>query len=317
MQKSNHSLPELFSAGFLPEDAKALLLQKYTLHDYHKAADPAALLAQVANNITCMVGTSHASMPASLINALPKLKQVSIYGAGYEKIDIAALRERNIVLTNTPDVMCEDVADLGMTLILTAVRRVLASDRFIRAGKSSGPIMAFAHSVRGMTLGIVGLGKIGLGVAKRAEAFGMQIAYHNRKQRSDVAYHYYATLMELALNTDVLLLVAPGGEATRLMVNAEIIAALGPQGTLVNIGRGTLVDEEALVKALVEGKLGAAALDVYNDLANPPAALFDLENVVLSHHRGSATFESRGAMRDLFVANVDAFFTDKPALTPV
>ena len=309
-------LPELLAAGFVPEDAKQILLKQFVIHDYAQAADPAALLKTVAHKITCMIGTSHAAMPASLINALPMLKQVSIYGAGHEKIDVAALRARNIVLTNTPYVMCEDVADLAMALLLATVRRVVAADRFVRAGLCAGPNMPFSRSVQGKTLGIVGLGRIGLGIAKRAEAFGMHIAYHNRSQRSDVDYPYYQSLLELAAAADVLMLAAPGGEATRQMVNAGVLAALGPQGTLINIGRGSLVDETALVSALLEGRLGAAGLDVFNDLANPPSALFNLENVVLSQHRGSATVESRGAMRDLFVANVQAFFAGKAPLTP-
>lgn len=313
----NVSRPELLAAGFLPDDARALLEQHCVIHDYYNAIDPPALLAAVGARIHCMVGTSHAAMPASLIAALPNLKQVSIYGAGYEKIAVAALRARNIMLTNTPDVMCEDVADLAMTLVLATVRRVVAADRFVRAGRSAGASMPFAHSVRGMTLGIVGLGRIGLGIAKRAEPFGMNIVYHNRSRRADVAYPWYASLKELAGASDVLLLSAPGGSETRHMVNAEILEALGPQGTLVNIARGSLVDEAALVHALQQGSLGAAALDVFADLAQPPEALFRMENVVLSPHRGSATVEARGAMRDLFVANVRAFLDGKALLTPV
>ncbi len=313
----NTTAPELLAAGFVPEDARQLLLKDFVIHDYAQAADPAALLTSVAAHITCMIGTSHAAMPAALINALPRLQQVSIYGAGHEKIDVDALRARHIVLTNTPYVMCEDVANLAMTLLLATVRRVVAADRFVRAGLCAGPNMAFARSVRGKTVGIVGLGRIGLGIAQRAQAFGMHIAYHNRAPRRDVDYRYYDSLLELAAAVDVLMLAAPGGEATRQMVTAEVLTALGPQGTLINIGRGSLVDETALVSALVEGRLGAAGLDVFNDLANPPAALFALENVVLSQHRGSATVESRAAMRDLFVANVQAFFAGKAPLTPV
>ena len=310
-------MPELLAAGFVPDDARALLLQNYLIHDYCLAADRTALLGKVADRISCMVGTSHAEMPAALINALPNLRQVSIYGAGHEKIDVAALHARNIVLTNTPFVMCDDVADLGMTLVLATVRRVVAADRFVRAGLCAGPGMPFSHSVRGKTLGIAGLGRIGLGIALRALMFGMKIAYHNRSERSDVDYPYYDSLLELAKASDVLLLAAPGGAATRHMVNAEIIAALGPQGPLINIGRGSLVDEAAMVSALLDGSLGAAGLDVFNDLAHPPEALFKLDNVVLSQHRGSATYESRGAMRDLFVANVNGFFAGTGPVTPV
>jgi len=309
--------PCVLAAGFLPDDAMAMLQERYCVHDYHNAPDKPALLASVAMDVRCVVGTSHAQMPAALLNVLPNLAQISIYGMGYEKIDLAPLRSRQITLTNTPDVMVEDVADLGMTLILATVRRVIAADRFVRAGHCASQAMPFSHSVRGLTLGIAGLGRIGREIARRAEVFGMQIKYFNRRQRHDVPYDFVPTLQALAEQADVLLLCTPGGEATLHLVNADILAALGPQGTLINIGRGSLVDEQALVEALGNGTIAAAGLDVFADLAQPPAALFSLDNVVLSPRRGSATVESRSAMARLFVANVDAFFKGQPLLTPV
>jgi hydroxypyruvate reductase len=307
----------ILAAGFLPDDAMAMLQQRYVVHDYHNTNDKPALLAQVAQEIQCMVATSHASITTSLINSLPQLKQVSIYGMGYEKIELDALRARDIRLTNTPGVMVDDVADLGMTLILATVRRVVAADRFVRAGRCATESMPFAHSVRGMTLGIVGLGRIGRKVAQRAEVFGMTVIYHNRHVCDDMPYRHVTSMQELARQADVLLLCTPGGELTLHMVNAEVLRALGPEGTLVNIGRGSLVDEAALVVALQEGTIAAAGLDVFADLAHPSPALFALENVVLSPHRGSATFESRGAMARLFVANIDACFSGNPLPSPV
>jgi len=309
--------PCVLAAGFLPDDAMAMLQQRYTVHDYYNADDKPALLARVAPEVRCVVGTSHAAMPATLLNALPNLAQISIYGMGVENIDLEPLRTRHIPLTNTPDVMVDDVADLGMTLILTTARRVIAADRFVRAGHCATQAMPFSHSVRGMTLGIAGLGRIGREIARRAEVFGMQVKYYNRSKRRDVPYDYVPGLRALAEQADVLLLSTPGGEATRHMVNADILTALGPRGTLINIGRGSLVDENALIKALRTGTIAAAGLDVFADLAHPPAALFELDNVVLSPHRGSATFEARSAMARLFVANVDACFNDQPLLTPV
>lgn len=312
------SSPTVFAAGFLPPEALALLQEHgYVLQDWHNAADKSALLAQVAADVRCMVATSHATIDAALINALPKLEQVSIYGMGYEKIDVAALRARGIRLTNTPDVMVDDVADLGIALVLATVRRMITADRFVRAGRSARESMPFAHSVRGLTLGIVGLGRIGREIARRAEVFGMDVLYHNRQVRHDVPYCYVDSLLQLARDCDVLLLCTPGGPDTLRMVNAEVLQALGPQGTLINIGRGSLVDEAALLQALRDGSIAAAGLDVFDDLSRPPPALFDLDNVVLSPHRGSATFESRGAMAELFFANVEAWFAGSAPPTPV
>lgn len=308
----------VFAAGFLPPEALALLQQHgYVLQDYHNAADKEALLAKVAAEVRCLVATSHASIDAALIAALPALEQVSIYGMGYEKIDVAALRARGIRLTNTPDVMVDDVADLGIALVLATLRRMMTADRFVRAGRCSRESMPFGHSLRGLTLGIAGLGRIGREIARRAEVFGMQVLYHNRHVRSDVSYGYVDSLLQLARDSDVLLLCTPGGPETLRMVNADVLQALGPQGTLINIGRGSLVDEAALVQALQDGSIAGAGLDVFDDLARPPAALFELENVVLSPHRGSATFESRGAMAQLFFANVDAWFAGTVPPTPV
>jgi len=312
------STPTVFAAGFLPPEALALLQQHgYVLQDYHNASDKRALLAQVAPDVRCLVATSHASIDATLLAALPALEQISIYGMGYEKIDLAALRARGIRLTNTPDVMVDDVADLGIALVLATVRRMITADRFVRAGRCASESMPFAHSVRGLKLGIAGLGRIGREIARRAEVFGMQVLYHNRHQRDDVTYRYVGSLLQLASESDVLLLCTPGGDDTYRMVNAEVLQALGPQGTLINIGRGSLVDEVALVRALQDGSIAAAGLDVFEDLKQPSPALFKLENVVLSPHRGRATFESRGAMAQLFFANVAAYFAGTALPTAV
>lgn len=312
------SQPSVFAAGFLPPEALALLrTHGYVLQDYHNAGDKPALLAECGPTARCMVATSHAVIDAALLAQLPALQQISIYGMGYEKIDLAPLRARGIRLTNTPDVMVEDVADLGMGLILATVRRMISADRFVRAGRCAQESMRFAHSVRGLTLGIAGLGRIGREIARRAEVFGMRLCYHNRRPRPDVPYRYIDSLLQLARECDVLLLAAPGGPATQRMVDMEVLQALGPQGTLINIGRGSLVDEAALVQALQDGVIAAAGLDVFEDLARPSPALFALDNVVLSPHRGSATFESRAAMAQLFFANVEAYFAGREPPTPV
>lgn len=308
---------EILAAGFLPEDAMRELESRYRVHHYYAASNPQALLQQVSANIVCMVGTSHAMMSAELINAMPNLKQISIYGTGYEKVDRKAASDRNIIITNTPDVMTSDVADLALGLILTVVREMVAADSFVRSGRMGKQSMPFAHSLNSKKLGIVGLGNIGSEVAIRAEPFGLDISYHSRKIKPDAPYRYYDNLKELATDVDILVLAVPGGEETLHMIDAEILAALGPKGTLINIGRGSLVDEPALVHALENGIIRAAGLDVFEDLANPSAALLGMPNVVLSPHRGSATHESRSAMARIIVGNVDAFFAGHAPVTPV
>ena len=307
----------ILAAGFLPNDAMSALEEHYTIHHHYRADDPAALLQEVADDIVCMVGTSHASMPAELINALPKLQQISVYGTGTEKVDASAAKARSITITNTPDVMTSDVADLGMGLILATVRRMAEADNFVRQGRSGNESMPFSYSLGGKHLGIVGLGKIGSEIARRAEPFGLKICYHARHEKPDAPYPWYPDLLTMASVVDILLLAAPGGQDTFRMIDAQVLKALGPEGTLINIARGSLVDEKALVHALQEGTLGAAGLDVFEDLAKPSAGLFSMPNVVLSPHRGSATYESRGAMARLIVDNVEAFFAGRPALTPL
>ena len=186
---------EILAAGFLPDDAMTPLEKKYTIHHYYREEDQQALLKLVGNEIICMVGTSHAAMPATLINALPHLEQISVYGTGIEKVDIAAARARNICITNTPDVMTSDVADLGMGLILTTVRRMAEADSFVREGRTSTETMKFSHSLQGKRLGIVGLGNIGSEIALRAEPFGLRICYHTRNAKPDAPYPWYPDLL--------------------------------------------------------------------------------------------------------------------------
>jgi len=256
-------------------------------------------------------------MSAELINALPNLQQISVYGTGTEKVDASAAKARGITITNTPDVMTSDVADLGMGLILSTVRRMAEADDFVRQGRSGSESMPFSRSLGGKHLGIVGLGKIGSELARRAEPFGLKICYHTRHEKPDAPYPWYPDLLTMATKVDILVLAAPGGEETFHMIDAQVLKALGSEGTLINIARGSLVDEKALVMALQEGTLGAAGLDVFEDLANPSDALFSMPNVVLSPHRGSATHESRGSMARLIVDNVEAFFAGRGAVTPL
>lgn len=300
----------VLAAGPLPGNTLAALEAKYVVHQ-RKALTP-----DLSGQIEVVVGTALTELGADLINTLPRLKLIALFGVGYDKVDLNAVRRRNIALTNTPEVMTDDVADIAMALILAVVRRIGAADAFVRAGKWRDGRMPLAHGLRGRRLGIVGMGRIGRAVAKRAEAFGLMIAYHGPHQKADVTYPYHPTVIELARAVDIIVLCAPGGSTTHHLIDAPVLEALGPEGVLINVARGSLVDEDALIQALMQETLGGAGLDVFAREPNVPEELLRLDNVVLLPHIGSATVESRQAMEDLFLANIAAFFEGQPLLTP-
>lgn len=254
---------------------------------------------------------------AGLAARLPLLEIVAVHGVGVDAVDIPALAARGIPVTNTPDVLTDDVADLAVGLLLASARRLPMLDRHVRAGgwEARRPL-APARGLRGKVAGIVGLGRIGQAVARRLEPFGMEVRYFQRST-AEVAYARSASLLELARESDYLIVCAPGGPGTRGMIDAAMLDALGPEGTLVNIARGSLVDEQALVAALLEGRLGGAALDVFADEPRVPEALKSLDNVVLTPHVGSFTVEARTAMGRLAIANLRAHFAGEPLPTPV
>jgi hydroxypyruvate reductase len=248
---------------------------------------------------------------------LPALEMISVFGVGYDGVDVAAARARGVPVTNTPDVLTEEVADLGMALMLSIARRIPQADKFVRAGAwPSGPF-PLTRKVSGARLGIVGLGRIGQAIADRAAAFGMSIAYTTRTRRDDSAYTYYPSAEALAAEVDFLMVITPGGEGTRGLINAQVLAALGPKGYLVNVARGSVVDQPALIHAVTTGVIAGAALDVFADEPNVPVELRECDNVVLTPHMASGTWETRGAMADLAFANLAAHFAGKPLLTPV
>jgi lactate dehydrogenase-like 2-hydroxyacid dehydrogenase len=255
---------------------------------------------------------------AALMDATPKVEIIANWGVGYDRVDAKAAKQRGIVVTNTPDVLTDCCADLAMALILAVARRVAEGDRHVRAG--SWPTLGnlpLGTRVNGARLGVVGLGRIGKAAARRAEAFSMTIAYYGRRKQSGVAYDYYDDPVKLAADSDFLLLTCPGGPETHHLVNAEVMTAIGPEGFLVNIARGSVVDEAALVAALTEGRLGGAALDVFAKEPQVPAELMTMGNVVLQPHQSSATTATRRAMDDLVVENVRLHFAGKPVRTPV
>jgi hydroxypyruvate reductase len=308
---------EILAIGPIYAPSLAKLESEFTVHKLWQSKDKPATIAELGDRIRGAQSFGPYGVDAKLIDALPKLEIISNFGVGYDAIDVAAAKRRGVIVTNTPNVLNDCVADLAMGLVIDALRRISQSDRFVRAGGWLKGNLPFAQKVGGRTMGILGYGRIGKAIAKRAEAFGMRIVYHGRKAQPDVAHKYYPSLAGMARDADVLMVICEGGAATRHLVNAEVMAALGPEGTLVNVARGSVVDEQALVAALKEGKLGAAALDVYQDEPQVPEALLSMDNVVLQSHRGSATHETRGAMGDLTVENLRLHFSGKPVLTPV
>lgn len=297
---------------FLLEPLRA----KYTVHQRLHETDPTAF-AKVAPNIRAIQASGESKVGAELIAQLPALEVISVMGVGYDGIDVAAAKARNVIVTHTPDVLNDDVADLAIALMLAWARQLPRSDRFVRAGEWTKGPLPLGRKVSGARLGIVGMGRIGQAIAHRAAAFGMSIAYTARNARSDVPHRYLPTAAALAAQSDFLVVITPGGAGTRKLIDAKVLAALGPHGCLVNVARGSVVDEAALIAALQAGTLGGAALDVFENEPAVPQALRELDSVVLTPHIGSATAQTRRAMAELAFANLDAKLNGRPLLTPV
>ena len=289
----------------------------YRLVHLWQAANAEELIDSDGPEIRAIVTTGERGASAALIERLPRLEIIACFGVGYDGIDVEACRARGIRVTNTPDVLSRDVADMGLGLILMTLRRMAEADRFVRRGDWIQDTLPLGTCLAGKKLGIIGLGRIGMELAKRARAVDMIPAYHNRSRRGDVELPYFATPIELARWADVLVLACPGGAATHHLVTAEVLEALGPEGWLINIARGSVVDEAALVQALETGRIKGAGLDVFADEPRVPEALLAMENVVLQPHMASATEETRDAMAALVVANLAAHFAGRELVTPV
>lgn len=303
--------------GRLLPSLEAALAERYDLHPLWREADPDAFLAAHGGDFAGYVASARLGANARMLAALPNLRVVSVVGVGLDQVDLAAARARGVAVGYTPDVLTDCVADTAMLLLLDVARRGSEADRFVRRGAwAGGTAFPLSTSVTGKRLGIVGLGRIGSAIARRASGFEMEIRYHNRRPAEGAPYGYMASLRELAQWADFLVVAAAGGPASRHLVSAEILDALGPRGFLVNIARGTVVDERALVDALAQGRLAGAALDVYEDEPHVPQALLAMENVVLLPHMSSATHETRQAMADLALANLEAFFATGAVKVP-
>ena len=292
--------------------------ERVTVHKLWLEPDPEAALARWAPRIRGVVASSHtAKVNAELFSKLPHLEIVSSFGVGYDHIDAAEAARRGIVVTHTPGVLDAETADIGMALALMAVRRLPQAEKHLRDGKWLAGPYPLTASLRGRTMGILGLGRIGKEIAKRARAFGVEVVYHGRNPQDDAPYLFYPSLIEMAKAVDILMVSAPGGAGTRRIVNREVLEALGPNGVLVNIARGTLVDEPALIEALQNGTILAAGLDVFENEPQVPQALLELDNVALLPHVGSASWPTRLAMANLVVSNLFSWIEGKGALTPV
>ena len=300
------------------------LAADFRVHKLWQAADPEALLARLAPDLRAIAtgvnilaeGMDH-PIDGAFMARFPRLEIIANLGVGYDNVDAKWAGEHGVTVTNTPDVLTEETADTAMGLLLCAVRQLPQADRYLRAGKWLEQPFALTTSLRGRTMGILGLGRIGKAIARRAEAFGLKIVYHGRQPQEDVPYLYYPTPLGLARACDILMVVAPGGPATRHIVDAAILEALGPNGILVNIARGSLVDEAALIAALRGGKILTAALDVFAAEPQVPAELIAMDHVVLLPHVGSASRETRDAMSRLVVDNLRSWAAGKGPLTPV
>jgi lactate dehydrogenase-like 2-hydroxyacid dehydrogenase len=300
--------------GPLHKSCTEALDANFAVHRLYQAPDREAMLHDLAPRIRGIAGPN---VNAALMDQLPKLEIIANFGVGYDSIDTAAARARNIRVTNTPNVLNEAMAEITIGLMISLARKLPQADRFVREGKWKSGGFPLQRELTGKTLGIFGLGRIGKEVALRAQAMKMRVVYFGRHKQPREPYAFYSDLTEMARDVDWLVAIAPGGRETEKIVSREVLAALGPDGFFVNMGRGTLVDEPAMVELLQTGALGGAALDVFVDEPRAPEALFALDNVVLSPHQGSATTETRDSMGALVVGNLLAHFNGDPLLSPV
>lgn len=303
--------PDLLTVARLAPFLMEPLQRAFTVHERLHEGDAGAF-ARIAPQIRAICGSGESKVSAELMARLPALEIVSIMGVGYDGVDVAAAKARGVMVAHTPDVLNDDVADLALALMLNVARRIPQADQYVRQGKwPSGP-MPLARKMSSARLGLVGMGRIGQAIADRAKAFGMSIAYTARSAKAGLPYAFHARVADLAAASDFLVVITPGGAATRKLIDAEVLRALGPAGYLVNVARGSVVDEAALIEALQRGSIAGAGLDVFENEPNVPEALRALDNVVLVPHIGSATVQTRHAMAARAFANLEAHFAGQP-----
>jgi len=295
------------------------LANAVTLHALIDAKDPDAFLSPLADKISGIaVAYTANKIDAAFMQRFPKLKMIASFGVGYDHVDAKWAGAHGITVTNTPDVLNEEVADTALGLLLMTVRELPQGERYLRAGKwPQGGYRLSPATLRDRTVGIVGMGRIGRAIGKRLEAFGVPVVYHSRNPQQGMTYKYYPKLLDMARDVDTLMLIVPGGAATKNMINADVLKALGPNGIVINMARGSVIDEPALIEALKSKTIMSAGLDVFVNEPHVPAELMAMENVVLLPHLGSASVHTRRAMDQLVVDNLLAWIAGKPPLTPV
>lgn len=311
---------KILMMGPIPGAQMQDLEENYAVTKLWQAENPEKTLGEIREDVTGIVSTAWSGVSARLINALPKLEIISHFGVGYDSVDVNAAKEQGVVVTNTPDVLTDDTADLGIGLVLAVFRRMVEADIYVRSGQwSKKGAMPLGRALKNRTMGIIGLGRIGQAVATRARAFGINIAYTGRSEKPDVAGDavFYPDAQALAAASDILMICCAYNDKTHHLVSGNVLRALGKSGVLVNIARGKIVDEEALIDALQSGAIAGAGLDVFENEPDVPSALCKLDNVVLQPHQGSATHETRAAMAQLVVDNLRLYFEKAEVLTPV
>jgi len=311
------SSPEVLLVGPL-RPVLAEGLADLRVHRLAAGADSDALLNSLAHVRAMAVSAPIQRIDQALLARLPKLELISSFGVGYDHIDATAAAKRGIVVTHTPDVLTEEVADTAIGLLLCTVRELPQAERHVRAGKwATGNYPLSRATLRNRTVGMVGMGRIGMAIARRLEAFGVPIVYHTRQRRPELSYRHYPQLVDMARDVDTLMVIVPGGIATKNLIDANVLDALGPDGIVVNVARGSVVDEAALIAALRERRILSAGLDVFVNEPQVPEELLAMENVVLLPHLGSASVFTRAKMDQLMVDNIRAWAAGKPPLTPV
>lgn len=309
-------MQDLILTGPALPSAMEALEKEFRVHRYWEATDKTAFLKSQTNT-RFVASSGHAKLDGAMMDQLPALEIISNFGVGVDAIDLKAARTRNIRVTNTPEVLNDAVAELALALMLATCRRIVDADAHVRSGKWPNGNYPLTGELTGGTVGILGLGRIGKEIARRCQAFKMQVVYHGRTKQRFEPFPYYENLIDMARDVDWLVAVVPGDTGTIGLVSREVLEALGPTGAFVNVGRGTLVDEPAMLDLLKSGKLGAAGLDVFAEEPKMSPEFWDLPNVVLSPHQGSATTKTRWAMGDLFVRNLLAHRDGNPLITPV
>ena len=309
---------EILQTMPMPPRVAESLGDRYVIHRQWEAEDQAALLSEVGPNVRGVITMGHGVVDRAMIDAMPNLEVITVMGVGYDGVDVKHAAAKGAPVTNTPDVLTEEVANLGVGLVMAVTREVPKADAYVRDGRwlKEGDI-PLNRTIVGRPVGVVGLGRIGLATADRLAALGAKVSWYGPRPKPEAPYPFDPDLEHLAGQVDGLVVCCPGGPATRHLVNRKVIAALGKEGWIVNVARGSVIDEQALVEALMTKRLWGAGLDVFDAEPKVPTELFGLDNVVLQPHQGSGTVATRNAMADLMVENLDLHFAGKPLKTPV